>query len=66
MLFQEQGKTYFHRSLRLQWQGSVTASTMQGAFKTALAGGGNLNPRRLQDKRNQKQILGTGFHLVHL
>lgn len=66
MLFQEQGKTCFHRSLRLQWQGSVTASSVQGAFKTALAGGGNLNPRRLQDTRSEKKILVAGFHLVHL
>lgn len=66
MLFQEPGKTCFHRSLRLQWQESVTASSMQGTFKTALAGGGNLNHRRLRDKRGEKKILVAGFHLVHL
>lgn len=54
-------KTCFPMSLRLQ---SVTARSMQGTFKTALAGGGNLNPRRLQDKTNQKQILGAGFNLI--
>lgn len=66
MLFQEQGKCVFKGYSDCSGKGQVTANSMQGTFKTALAGGGNLNPRRLQDKRNQKQILGAGFHLVHL